>query len=306
MRIAIVGRSEALYNTALRLNQEGHDITSILTSKAAPEYLKNELDFKELANSLQIPFMCTTKIEKQRNFLLLGKPDVAISINYSAIIPPEITNLFKYGIFNAHGGDLPKYRGNACQAWAMLNGEKKIGLCIHKMVGGELDNGNIFLKKFLPISVDTQINTVISWINSEIPGMMSNVVRTITENPGFQGQPQSTDSKDILRCYPRRPEDGEINWDSKTIDIARLINASGPPYSGAFSFLNGQKITIHTCRILRDEENFLAVPGQILDILENEVCVATADGKLLISDIKIDETDVQVSKIFRSIRQRFS
>ena len=29
------------------------------------------------------------------------------------------------GILNAHGGDLSKYRGNACQAWAILNGEKK-------------------------------------------------------------------------------------------------------------------------------------------------------------------------------------
>ena len=38
-----------------------------------------------------------------------------------------------------------RYRGNACQAWAILNGEK-ISLCIHKMIGGELDSGDIITR----------------------------------------------------------------------------------------------------------------------------------------------------------------
>ena len=33
-------------------------------------------------------------------------------------------DLFPLGIL-IHGGDLPKYRGNACQAWAIINGEEK-------------------------------------------------------------------------------------------------------------------------------------------------------------------------------------
>lgn len=70
-----------------------------------------------------------------------------MSLNYSSIISQKVIDLFPLGILNAHGGDLPKYRGNACQAWAILNGETKIGLCIHSMIGGEVDNGNIIDRK---------------------------------------------------------------------------------------------------------------------------------------------------------------
>ena len=58
---------------------------------------------------------------------------------------------------NAHGGDLPRYRGNACQAWAIINGENKIGLCIHKMIGGELDISDIIARDFLKIDLGTKL-----------------------------------------------------------------------------------------------------------------------------------------------------
>ena len=73
------------------------------------------------------------------------------------------------GILNAHGGDLPRYRGNACQAWAILNGEEKIGLCIHKMIGGELDSGNIIAKEFLKIDINTKVTQVWGWMSTSIP-----------------------------------------------------------------------------------------------------------------------------------------
>ena len=47
---------------------------------------------------------------------------------------------------NAHAGDLPRYRGNACANWAIINGEDKVGLSIHKMDAG-LDSGPIIQKK---------------------------------------------------------------------------------------------------------------------------------------------------------------
>ena len=50
--------------------------------------------------------------------------DIGISYNYVDIINQDTIDLFKLGILNAHGGDLPRYRGNACQAWAILNKEK--------------------------------------------------------------------------------------------------------------------------------------------------------------------------------------
>ena len=45
-------------------------------------------------------------------------------MNYTGIIPQSIIDLFNHGILNIHPGDLPRYRGNACLAWAIINAEK--------------------------------------------------------------------------------------------------------------------------------------------------------------------------------------
>jgi len=48
MKIAIIGRTELLYDTALRLKNAGHDIVCILTAKEAPEYTRKASDFRQL------------------------------------------------------------------------------------------------------------------------------------------------------------------------------------------------------------------------------------------------------------------
>jgi len=49
------------------------------------------------------------------------------------MISREVFQLFRHVILNAHAGDLPKYRGNACPNWAILKGEKRVVLTIHQV-----------------------------------------------------------------------------------------------------------------------------------------------------------------------------
>ena len=44
MKIAIIGRTEILYETALMLRAAGHSIVFILTAKEAPEYTRKSDD----------------------------------------------------------------------------------------------------------------------------------------------------------------------------------------------------------------------------------------------------------------------
>ena len=81
-------------------------------------------------------------------------------------------------------GDLPRYRGNACQAWAILNGEK-IGLCIHKMIGGEIDAGDIIERDYYRLDNETNITQVLNWILERTPNMFSNSIKKLEENENF-------------------------------------------------------------------------------------------------------------------------
>ena len=210
MKIAIIGRSEVLYDTALELMNMGHEIVCILTAKEAPEYTRTAQDYRELAQKWGIPFSQGPKISEQKEFLSGTLADIAVSINYTGVVPQSVIDLFPMGVLNAHGGDLPRYRGNACQAWAIINGEKKIGLCVHKMIGNELDSGDIIARDYLPIGINTKIGEVWAWIVSQTPKLMVEAINNLTIDSNYILERQSKDIKSALRCYPRKPEDGRI------------------------------------------------------------------------------------------------
>lgn len=306
MRFAIIGRTKMLLDAARLAVNLGHELVCVITSKEAPEYDATISDFQDLASQLNVPFAKGSNILDFHGLVKSSMADIALSINYTGVIPSAIIDLFKYGILNAHGGDLPRYRGNACQAWAIINGEDEIGLCIHKMVGGELDSGDIVEKKLYPITIDTRIGEVYEWFEKDIPQMMVNALNKLGNNNEFIAEVQSKNPHDILRCYPRIPDDGKIEWGQSAIKILRLINASSEPYSGAFTYMGEKKIKIWRASLFDHHEQYLAVPGQIALIDKNQsfVLVITGKGMLSITDIEVDDWRGNPCNYFKSIRTR--
>ena len=281
MRIAIIGRTEILYNAAIQLEQAGHVVSCILTAKEAPEYTCTAVDFKNLAEQWNISFAQGPRIVEHMDFLKASKSDIAVSVNYTGIVPQEVVDLFPLGILNAHAGDLPRYRGNACQAWAILNGEECIGLCIHRMIGGELDSGDIIARDYLAINLSTKVTQAWHWMVERTPQLFVESIARLITDPLYVLERQSKNPADALRCYPRRPEDGRIEWGRSAIEVLRLINASNKPYFGAFCDCKGEKLIIWDAELVLDQERFCAIPGQITALTtEGYAEVAAKDGKL--------------------------
>jgi len=307
MRIALIGRTEILYKTAEFLAAREHKIALVITAKEAYEYTKIAENFKDLSQKLDAIFIQTSRIVETINTIKSLPPiDIAVSMNYTGIIPKEVIDCFRLGILNAHGGDLPRYRGNACQAWAILNGEKRIGLCIHRMIGGELDNGDIIVRAYLPIDHKTKVTKVWEWILDKTPSLFEEALIRLVKDPEYVMEHQSKDPKDALRCYPRRPEDGRINWNKSALEILRLINASNKPYAGAFCEFEGQNLIVWDAELVDEYENFLAVPGQITSIGINFIEVACGVGKLKINNIEISGVRMNPDVTIKTIRKRLS
>ena len=308
MKIAIIGRTEILYETVKFLLKNEHDIPLIITSKEAPEYTKTVKDFEELAHEINAKYLHTSKLSLKENIEFIkecGYIDIAVSLNFSSIISQEVIDLFPLGILNAHGGDLPKYRGNACQAWAIINGEDKIGLCIHSMIGGELDSGNIIEREYLNINSNTKVTECWQWMEKRIPFMFLNSVQKLQENSEYFLEEQSKDCKDVLRCYPRVLSDGKINWIKSNIEILRLINASNKPYSGAYCFYKNEKMIIWDAEIYEDNEIYLSEPRQVLMInKDGSIIIATGNGKLKINEVECNGHIMKPKDKVMTIRDR--
>jgi methionyl-tRNA formyltransferase len=307
MRIGIIGRGEILLQCAQKLHDLGHEIPLVITAKEAPEYKVSRADFRLFAGMVGAKYAQTPKIDSQDIYDMLSASqpmDVAVSINYSGVISEKVMSFFKMGILNAHGGDLPRYRGNACQAWALLNAEEKIGLCIHKMIGGELDSGDILAKEFMTVNINTRIGEVYKWIERITPDLMVSAVNSLHENPSFVYEVQSKDPRDALRCYPRNPCDGKIDWSHDAEKVLRLINASSEPYSGAFCDYNGSKLIIWRAMLSPHTENYLAFPGQLVIHTSGDVDVICGNGIIRLLEVELDMKRQFPSSIFKSIRKR--
>ena len=307
MKIAIIGRTEILYETIEMLLKNGYKIPLLITSKEAPEYTKTSSDFEILANQIGAKYIFTNKLDEHIEVIkTCGDIDIAVSLNYSSIISQQVIDLFPLGILNAHGGDLPKYRGNACQAWAILNGEDRIGLCIHSMIGGEVDSGDIIDKEYFAIDINTKITTVLEWFAQKIPAMFLNSIQKLHINKNYVLEVQSKNPKHSLRCYPRVPDDGKIDWNKSNLEILRLINASNKPYDGAHCWHEDKKIIIWDAELFEDGEIYLAEVGQVASI-ENDgsIILITGNGKLKINEIEYEGFIGKPKERISSIRKRF-
>ncbi len=309
MNLAIIGRTEILYSTAELLRSRGHNIRLIVTAMEAPEYTRTAGDFEKLSRALGVRYLFTARIGDDENIEIIrgaGPMDVGISMNYPNVIPQKVIDLFPLGILNAHGGDLPLYRGNACQAWAIINGEDRIGLCIHKMVGGELDAGDIICREYLDVSINTKVGNAYKWMGRRIPDLFLEALIKLENNRNYILATQSTRPEDALRCYPRMPEDGRIDWNRSNIEILRLINASSEPYSGAFCEYEGEKMILWEAELYEDGERYCSIPGQVADIDRNEghIIVITGNGKIKIKEIEFKGLRTAPKSIVKSIRKR--
>src|SRR5262245_61330327 len=131
MRLAVLGRTHWLLNSAEHCIAEGHEVVLV----ASPEYRAKETDFKRLALRLEVPFYLAADINSEEfvNVLRSSRANVAISVNWPVLVRHAACAALPHGILNAHAGDLPRYRGNACPNWAILRGEPHVGVRVHAM-----------------------------------------------------------------------------------------------------------------------------------------------------------------------------
>jgi len=135
--------------------------------------------------------------------------------------------------------------------------------------------------------------------------MFLSAINKLQANPGYILEGQSKNYRDALRCYPRNPEDGRIDWNKSNIEILRLINASNKPYGGAFCFYENKRLIIWDAGLLDDDDIYLAEVGQVSFIdSDKSVIVITGNGKIRIKEIEYDEFSGSPGEKIKSIRKR--
>ena len=304
IRVGFIGRTRNLYEAIVLFSQlENYEVSFIWTCKDEEYYNFRSKEFESLAYKLGVEFVRSADISK---FSHRVEADVVVSVNFVNVIPKKFIDKFKYGLVNAHAGDLPRYRGNACPNWAILNQEDDVVLSFHLMDEG-LDSGPIIMKERFKLKEDTYIGEIYDWSENVVPkGLVKSVEKLISHSvlEEQKGEP--------LRAFPRKAEDSRLDFNEDVDWNYRLIRASSRPFSGAFAFLNNTetKVIIYRAIPYSVGYDFCAVSGQIMERSEGDYSFLLAIGnsvlKVIEYSVNNEPTDVSFKIVCSSMRNRLT
>ena len=276
-RILFFGYSEVGYACLSLLLERGDNIVALITHEDNPN---ENIWFKTpavAAREKSIPVFTPESVNtpEWRERIAALKPDLILSVYYRHMIGTKILALPPLGAFNMHGSLLPKYRGRAPINWAVLHGESRIGMTLHRMVK-DPDAGAVVDQDGVEIGPH---DTAEQAFRKVLPCARRVLARQI--DALLAGTASETPQDDSQATYftGRKPEDGRIQWPQTSAQIFNLIRAVTDPYPGAFTDVGEARLMVWWAEADSPAtKSRHGRPGEILSV--NPLVVATANGAL--------------------------
>ena len=167
-------------------------------------------------------------------------PDYLFSFYYRHMIPAKLLACAKIAALNMHGSLLPKYRGRAPVNWAILHGETETGATLHIMEV-KPDAGDIIGQSAVSIEPNETATEVFGKVSQAAVTVMSQVLPELVQGQMFR-KPNLLAQGSYFGG--RKPADGEIQWQQTAKQVHDLVRAVAPPYPGAFTDWQGERMTV--------------------------------------------------------------
>ena len=150
MRIVFMGTPDFAVPSLKALIREGYDVVGVFTQPDRPKGRGNKLTpspVKVAAAEAGIPVFQPERIRKTGvEDLRSLKPDLCVTAAFGQILSQEILDIPPMGNINVHASLLPKHRGAAPIAYAIMAGDAKAGVTTMMMDAG-IDTGDILLQE---------------------------------------------------------------------------------------------------------------------------------------------------------------
>ncbi|CAM4183694.1 methionyl-tRNA formyltransferase [Nocardiopsis rhodophaea] len=307
MRVVMFGYQTWGHRTLQALLESDHEVVMVVThpkSDHAYERIWSD-SVAELAEEHGVPVLLRDRPDDDELLQALkeAEPDIIVANNWRTWIPPRVYDLPPHGTLNVHDSLLPAYAGFSPIIWALINGEKEVGVTAHLM-NEDLDAGDIV--KQLAVEVgpkDTAADLVARTVDLITPIVTEALDLIAAGRTDWQKQDRSQASF----FHKRSIEDSRIDWTWPAEDLERLVRAQCDPYPNAFTHYKGERIRILEADVSR--KRYGGTPGRIF-IPEGDgvAIVAGADARtgrhhgLLIKRVRTDDgTEYAATEYFRTM-----
>lgn len=193
---------------------------------------------KEMAIERGVPLFQPDSVNTPEGVAQLQSwaPDLLVVAAYGQILKDDVLRAARWGGINVHGSLLPKYRGAAPVAHAILNGETTTGVTIIRMTTG-LDAGDMLAHGFLEIGPQETAGELEGRLAPLGARLALDVVERARNENGISALPAAKQDPALVTKAPKlKKEHGLINWSQPAEQIVRHIRAM-QPWPTAYTWL---------------------------------------------------------------------
>ena len=240
------------------------------------------------AEKLDLP---TLQPEQLRNnplaleFLARTKPDLLIVVAFGQLLPTEFLNYPPLGARNIHTSLLPRYRGAAPVAHALMNGETETGITLMKLDKG-MDSGGIVSQLRIPIGEEVTTGEVEDILSEPGVELMLRDILPYSRgdlSPTPQNSAEATFAPRIEKKHAR------IEWNRSGTAIHNLIRALNPRPT-AFAHFRDKGVKIwRSQRIVEQSAQTNRTSGEICEVTPDSILVQCGDDtQLALKELQLE------------------
>ena len=292
VRTVFMGTPEFAVPALYVLLRDGYNVVGVLTRQDQPAGRGQQVEVspvKQAATGRGLPIQQPRTLRSPDALAALAAlaPDLIVVAAYGLILPQTVLDLPRFGCVNVHGSLLPRHRGAAPIAVAILTGDAEAGVSIMLMDAG-VDTGPVLSTAALPIASDDTTGSLtakLARLGGEL--LIATLPRYLAGE--IAPQPQPTDGASYA---PRlEKEAGKIDWREPAAIIERKVRAY-QPWPSAYTSWHGQRLKILRAWAgdqgagVRGQEIGVRNPGEVIAGERGAVGVVTGDGVLWLEELQ--------------------
>jgi len=275
MRLAFMGTPEFAVPALKALLGAGHDVQAVYTQPARPAGRGQRLQpsavarFSE-AHKLPVRTPKSLSDPAEAAHLAALALDAAVVVAYGLILPRAILATPRLGCLNIHASLLPRWRGAAPIARAILAGDSESGITIMQMDEG-LDTGPLLLQARAAIAPDMSAGELAEALAALGARLILEALDGLAAGRlEAKAQPQ----EGVTYAHKIGKAETRLEWRKPAELLARQVRAFSPS-PGAWCELAGERVRVLAAEVAA--AGATAPPGTALD---DSLTLACGSGAL--------------------------
>ena len=226
--------------------------------------------------------------------LLALKPDVLVVAAYGKLLPQPVLDAAPSGPVNVHPSLLPRYRGAAPVAAAILAGDAVTGVSLMVLDPG-MDTGPVLAQRQEPIGPNDTTPELTDRLFLLGAQLIKDTLPAYLEG---SATPAPQDDNKAVVTSRLRKEDGEMDWMKPAAELERQVRAY-QPWPGSFTTWQGQRLEVLSTSVGR--RSGAGPAGHVVPSTEGDGAgVVTSAGELVLTVVRLEgRRAMEVSEFLR-------